>query len=146
MRNSTSKKKKKSLKGKSSTGAKKDSIGAHNKPRLSLIPKSALWALGGALTHGEVRYGTNNWRKGLPVTFLCDSAIRHILQFLDGENIDKQSQNPHLGNAMANLSMAIEMIESIPEMDDRYTNEVHSKSRTVRKTKRKGTTTNSRRT
>lgn len=120
MRKSTSTKKAKTQKGKASTGAKKDSIGDINKPRLSLIPKSALWALGGALTHGEVRYGTNNWRNGIPITYLCDSAIRHILQFLDGEDIDLQSNNPHLGNALANLSMTIEILQTKPEMDDRW--------------------------
>jgi hypothetical protein len=98
---------------------KKDAIGDPNKPRLSLIPKSALWALGGALTYGEKHYGTHNWRKGIPISVLIDSALRHINEFNDGENIDEKSQNLHLGNAMANISMAIEMLNIKPDMDDR---------------------------
>ena len=99
---------------------KKDAIGNSEKPRLSLIPKSALWALAGALTYGEKHYGTHNWREGIKVSYLIDAAMRHMTQFMDGEDIDPGSNNHHLGNAMANLSMAIEMVESMPNFDDRY--------------------------
>lgn len=101
----------------------KDAIGDTSKPRLSLIPKSALWALGGALTYGEKHYGTHNWRKGIPVSVLLDAALRHINEFNAGENIDQKSQNPHLGNAMANLAMAIELLQTNPDMDDRFKKE-----------------------
>jgi len=99
---------------------KKDAIGDLNKPRLSLIPQKALWALGGALTYGEKHYGTHNWRGGIKISYLLDAALRHINEFNAGENIDQKSQNHHLGNAMANLAMAIELSETNPEMDDRY--------------------------
>lgn len=99
---------------------KKDAIGNKQKPRLSLIPKSALWELGGALTYGEDHYGTHNWRQGIKVSYLLDAAIRHIFQFSEGEDIDGPSQNNHLGNAMANLAMAIEMVKNKPEFDDRF--------------------------
>jgi hypothetical protein len=102
------------------SGGKKDAIGDLNKPRLSLIPKRALWALGGALTYGEVHYGSHNWRKGISISYLIDAALRHINEFNDGENIDVKSQNHHLGNAMANLAMAIELSETNVAMDDRY--------------------------
>jgi hypothetical protein len=105
---------------KPNTFGKKDAIGDLNKPRLSLIPKRALWALGGALTYGEKHYGTHNWRKGIKVSYLLDAALRHINEFNAGENIDQKSQNHHLGNAMANLAMAIELSETNPELDDRY--------------------------
>lgn len=101
----------------------KDAIGDPNKPRLSLIPKEALWALGKALTHGEERYGTHNWRKGIKLSYLLDSALRHINEFNDGQDIDEQSQNIHLGNAMANLAMAIELYYRNPDMDDRFKHE-----------------------
>lgn len=100
---------------------KKDAIGDPNKPRLSLIPKEALWALGGALTYGETHYGTHNWRNGLKVSYLIDAAMRHINEFNDGEDIDQKSQNHHLGNAMANLSMVLWMLENKKELDDRWT-------------------------
>lgn len=98
----------------------KDAIGNLNKPRLSLIPKNALWALGGALSYGELHYGTYNWRKGIRVSYLIDAALRHINEFNDGEDIDVKSKNHHLGNAMANLAMAIEISQTMPELDDRW--------------------------
>lgn len=103
------------------TGSK-DAIGNPEKPRLSLIPKVALWALGKALAYGEKHYGQYNFKKGIPVSILCDSALRHIHQFMDGEDMDVESQNLHLGNAMANLAMAIDMMENKKECDDRYKN------------------------
>lgn len=99
---------------------KKDAIGDPNKPRLSLIPKEALWQMGGAFTYGEKHYGSHNWRKGIKISYLLDAAIRHINEFNDGENIDVKSGNPHLGNAMADLAMAIELLKNNPDMDDRH--------------------------
>lgn len=113
---------------------KKDAIGDLNKPRLSLIPKKALWAMGTALTYGEGHYGTHNWRNGLKLSYLLDGALRHINEFSDGEDIDKKSQNHHLGNAMANLAMAIELHLTRSDLDDRYKANVKKtkKSRQVR--------------
>jgi len=101
----------------------KDAIGDVAKPRLSLIPKEALWALGGALTYGEKHYGTHNWRNGIQVSHLIDAALRHINEFNSGENIDEKSKNHHLGNAMANLSMVLWTMEHRPDMDDRWKKE-----------------------
>lgn len=99
---------------------KKDAIGDATKPRLSLIPKEALWAMGGALTYGETHYGSHNWREGIKLSILLDAALRHVNEFIAGEDIDQKSQNHHLGNAMANLAMAISLQQNKPEMDDRY--------------------------
>jgi hypothetical protein len=97
---------------------KKDAIGNDDKPRLSLIPKEALWELGKALTYGEKHYGTHNWRKGIKLSFLLDAAMRHITQFADGEDIDV-SKVHHLGCSMANLAFAITLHKLMPSCDDR---------------------------
>lgn len=124
-------KKQKPLRQKSLKG-KKNAIGDLQKPRLSLIPKNALWALGKALTHGEVKYGSHNWRNGINISYLLDASMRHITQFGDGEDFDvDDSNNHHLGNAMANLAMAIELYYSMPEADDRYKKNVKRKNKKV---------------
>lgn len=102
------------------SGGKKDAIGDMSKPRLSLIPKEALWSMGQAFTYGEKHYGSHNWRLGLGITYLLDGALRHINEFNNGEDIDVKSQNHHLGNAMANLAMAISTFYNNPSLDDRY--------------------------
>jgi len=35
---------------------------------------------------GARKYGDNNWRKGIPATRYLDSAIRHYLKWLRGDN------------------------------------------------------------
>lgn len=105
------------------SGGKKNAIGDPNKPRLSLIPRSAIWGMAKAFTHGETKYGTFNYKEGIKITYLLDAAMRHITQFLDGENIDQDSQCLHLENAMAGLAMAIDMYYNKSEMDDRYKGE-----------------------
>lgn len=99
---------------------KKDAIGDDKKPRLSLIPREALWALGSALTYGEKHYGTHNWKNGIKISYLLDGAMRHITQFTDGEDYDKDSKVHHLGAAMANLSFAITLHLTKPIWDDRH--------------------------
>lgn len=102
-----------------SNGGKKDAIGDPEKPRLSFLPKEAVWEIGKAFSYGEIHYGANNWKNGLKVTYLIDAALRHIFQFLDGENLDSKSKCHHLGSAIANLCMAIWMLARKPELDDR---------------------------
>lgn len=97
----------------------KDAIGNRQKPRLSLMPMEAMYDVGDALTYGETHYGTSNWKKGIPVSYLIDAALRHLLQFASGEDLDKDSKCPHLGSAMANISFASWMMRHKKKMDDR---------------------------
>lgn len=77
--------------------------------------------MGQGFTFGEVKHGTHRFRKdGINISYLLDAALRHINEFNDGEDLDKDSNNHHLGNAMANLAMAIEVHLTKPECDDRY--------------------------
>lgn len=99
---------------------KKDALNNPNKPTLSLIPKEALFEVGKALNYGAGHYGAHNWRKGLPVSVLLDAALRHIVQFADGEKYDQESKSHHLASAIANLSFAIWTEQHKPEMDDRW--------------------------
>jgi hypothetical protein len=93
---------------------------SQDKPPLAYIPKAGLWAEGHAFAHGEKKYGSWNYKNGINVTRTCAAAIRHIIQFLDGEDFDKESFAHHLGSARANLSMALDTLENNPEFDDRY--------------------------
>lgn len=90
------------------------------KPALAYIPKAALWAEGQAFAYGEQKYGSWNYKHGIKVSRTCAAAMRHIVQFLDGENIDKESKAHHLGAARANLAMALDALENRPEFDDRF--------------------------
>lgn len=90
------------------------------KPDLSLIPKDALFEMAKAFTYGAKKYGRHNFREGIDISRCLAASMRHTVQFLDGEDIDEETQCIHLGNAMAGLAMAIWMLKNKPEHDDRW--------------------------
>ena len=99
------------------------------KPRISLIPKEAIWATARAMSYGEKKYGTHNFRNGISYSRLADACMRHLTVWLEGENIDKESGNSHLDHALASLAMLAFMAEHRKDMDDRWIdpiNEVES--------------------
>jgi Domain of unknown function (DUF5664) len=104
-----------------STGGLRDNKG---KPKLSSVPSSLDIAVAKVIfkssTEGGGKYPMHNWRKGLPWTGVADSALRHIRDFLDGKDLDKESGLHTLYHATTNLAFLIEYLETHPEMDDRY--------------------------
>lgn len=102
------------------TGGLRDNKG---KARHSLVPTSTLDAIAEVIhkssTEGGGKYPLHNWRKGLPWTDVADSASRHIRDFLDGKDIDKESGLHTLKHALTNLSFLVEYIDSCPDMDNR---------------------------
>lgn len=41
---------------------------------------------------GAKKYGENNWQKGIPVWCYIDSAVRHYLKFLRGDNDERHDR------------------------------------------------------
>lgn len=101
------------------TGKKNDS----DKPNLALVPKEAYWGMANALTYGAKKYGSDNFKGGIAYRRLAAACLRHLTAFLDGEDIDVESGNPHLDHALASLGMLKYMVENRPDMDDRYKKE-----------------------
>jgi len=62
---------------------------------------------------GAVKYGQNNWQKGIPVYCYIDSAVRHYLKFLDG-----QTDEPHDRAFIWNLLCCIWTCKHKPELND----------------------------
>lgn len=66
-----------------STGAKRDTdVG---KGRFDLLPCHALTRLAQLFESGALKYGESNWRKGMPLNRYLDSAMRHMVKFMDGQ-------------------------------------------------------------
>ena len=81
----------------------KDAQGA-SKPNLSRIPLRPLLETAAALEEGAQKYGPWNWRdEKVSETIYVDAAIRHLVQFLSGEDIDQDSGLPHIVKAIAGL-------------------------------------------
>lgn len=49
-----------------------------------------------------IESGADNWKKGLDLKEILNSNIRHITAILDGEEIDPETGQPHIGHAMCN--------------------------------------------
>nr|DAH22044.1 MAG TPA: hypothetical protein [Caudoviricetes sp.] len=62
---------------------------------------------------GAVKYGDNNWRKGIPVHCYIDSAVRHYLKYRRGD-----TDEPHDRAFCWNLMCAIWTCENKPELND----------------------------
>lgn len=74
-------------------------------------------ALGHVMAFGATKYDTHNWRKGLPYSKAAGSALRHLTAF---EEIDGESNLPHLYHAFAWVIFLIDYIKSGVGIDDRY--------------------------
>ena len=95
-----------------------------NKLNLSYCPISAICAIAMVFAKNSESYGgkypDNNWRLGQPLSNHLNSLLRHIFKFMSGEDIDKESNLPHLYHAITNLAMAIEDLHNNPDLDDRF--------------------------
>ena len=81
------------------TGAKNNSKLA----RFDLIPADVLIALAEHYGKGAEKYGDRNWELGFKYNLPYQAAMRHILLWWGGENIDEDRGSHHLVNAIWNL-------------------------------------------
>ena len=62
---------------------------------------------------GAKKYGENNWQKGIPVRCYIDSAVRHYLKWLKGDQ-----DEPHDRAFCWNILCAMWTIKNKPELND----------------------------
>lgn len=62
---------------------------------------------------GAKKYGENNWKKGIPVKRYIDSAVRHLLKFVRGDD-----DEPHDRAFCWNIMCAIWTCKHKPELND----------------------------
>lgn len=99
-----------------------------NKGRFDLIPTEALrrWAM--LLQRGAIKYGERNYEKGTPFHRFIDSAMRHLIQFQEGEETED-----HLAAVLFNIGALIHHQKGIedgkldPALDDRPIGKVEIK-------------------
>lgn len=89
---------------------------------VQFVPPVAFAYLGVAMKEGARKYGPFNWRetKVESLTYV-GAAMRHIMAYHDGEDIDPESGNPHLAHAMACLAIAADAHEGGFLVDNRPT-------------------------
>lgn len=94
------------------------------KAQMELLSSSWIYGVARVLTFGARKYSAHNWRKGLHQTRVIGSALRHIFSHLGGEDLDPETGLPHLHHASCGLMFASELMETHPELDDRWKPEI----------------------
>ena len=91
------------------------------KAPLSQIPWAAVDAMAKVQLYGQHKYGDfNNYRKGMEVSRNLSCAIRHIRDYMNNHDLDKESgQNP-LAHAMCRIAFVLQNIDDGTAIDDRY--------------------------
>lgn len=79
---------------------------------------------------GEEKYGTFNFLAGQKVSNCLDSLHRHLDAFIDPsqDDNDPESGASHLAHCAWNALVALYMIKTRPDLDDRYKGEKNDNS------------------
>ena len=79
----------------------------------------AIEALANVCRKGEEKYEKFNYKKGAPVSQYMDSGLRHQTAFVNGEDLDPETQCYHLAMDIWNKFQALEVMLT-PEMKERF--------------------------
>lgn len=108
------------LRQRQESGGVKDNRG---KSRVDLIPVEALELTGRVLEYGARKYKPDNWRLGLRYSDTMASLLRHLYAFQRGEDLDPETELPHLGHAMCQLLFLTTYYLTGTGYDDRWSSQ-----------------------
>ena len=83
------------------------------KGRMDLLPACAIIRLSKHFENGAKKYEERNWEKGIPTHSFIDSAIRHLMKYLDGA-----TDEDHLCAAAWNCMCCMWTEEKRPDLID----------------------------
>jgi hypothetical protein len=97
----------------------KDAIGSMKVP-MGLFPAIAIAYGSLGMFEGELKYGLVNYR-ATPVraSIYLDALHRHIAKWASGEERDKKTKVPHLGNALSCIAIILDARAAGTLIDDR---------------------------
>jgi len=81
-------------------GGQRDDDG---KPRHDLIAPEMLDGVAAVLAFGAKKYGERDWEKGLSWGGTLASTMRHLMAWMQREELDEESGLPHLDHAACNI-------------------------------------------
>lgn len=100
------------------------------KIKWSLVDFESLESMARVLMYGAEKYtvkdeegnvlrtGANNWKKGMVVSEVCESLLRHTFALMRGEVNDPESGLPHLGHIQCNAMFIDYNMRNKPEFND----------------------------
>lgn len=77
------------------------------KSPVGLVPPEVIWALADILQYGAKKYSPRAWEEGGPWMRTYASALRHMLKWAEGEDIDPESNLPHIEHALCNIAFLV---------------------------------------
>lgn len=84
------------------------------------VPSSSIAYLAKAMNDGARKYGEKNWRESeVIMSIYLDATMRHLLSFMDGEDIAEDSKIEHLAHIMANCAIILDGLRLGVVKDDR---------------------------
>ncbi len=99
----------------------KDRLGVQ-KPSMHLVPVDGLIAVGEVMKLGAAKYGPYNWRDNAVVlTVYLDAMLRHYAAYLDGQDLDPESNQPHTAHIAACMLILLDADATGNLVDDRPT-------------------------
>jgi len=83
----------------------KDMVGTRKAP-LSCVPMNVVAEMGVGMLDGATKYGRHNYRiAGIRASVYFDAAMRHLLAWWEGEDIDPDSGMHHVTKALTTLAV-----------------------------------------
>lgn len=74
----------------------------NGKPKLSMVDLNCLEPCARVLEYGANKYARDNWKKGMNLTSILDSLMRHVADLQAGKTIDEESQQLIIGHIQCN--------------------------------------------
>lgn len=96
---------------------------SRDKSKLKLTPESAITAIEDILRKSAPKHKFEPPTKPMDFSIRFNSALRHLIKWRIGENIDHDDKLPHLDKGITQLVLLFELTQSCPEHDDRHKNE-----------------------
>ena len=95
--------------------------GKDTKPPLSFVLLSKEVAEGEARVWqmGAKKYARGQWLKGMYWTTAADSLTRHLVAFLNGEDLDPESGLPHVDHIVTSAKILAHSVHTRKDLDDR---------------------------
>lgn len=87
--------------------------------RFDLVPVKPLWEVAEHFGRGAAKYAEHNWAKGYRWSLCYQAAIRHLMQFWAGEDMDKQLKSKHVIAAAWHCLVLAFYMDVFPQKDDR---------------------------
>lgn len=97
----------------------KDVVGIRKAP-MSTIPANVLAEMGVAMLEGASKYGRHNYRvAGVRASVYYDAAMRHLIAWWEGEDIDPDSGMSHITKLLACMAVLRDAMHQGMWSDDR---------------------------